>query len=367
MMRSTQVIPQLVPGAKVLFIRLRSLGDTILSTPLFNALKNYRKDLRLSVLVEEPNQEVLLGNPDIDSVFSLPPSAAPRFPVFTARTIELAKIRAQRFECCINLHGGTTSALFTWLSRARQRVGLSSFRNSFCYNIRIDLPSRPLAEKLHTVEYQMEWLHALGLPFGEIPSLKVFLDSALEPKIQARLQQSGIQPGTPYVVIQPTSRFYTKEWTADGFAEVTDHIEAHMGYRTVLTGGPGEKQRLERVAAKCRARPIVFDTLSISELIWVIKKAKLFVGNDSGPAHLAAALEVPAVILFGSSDSKVWYPWKATHEIVQNPFDCNPCPGYRCLVYAEPQCILSITVQQVKQAIERILSAHSNSSASRSN
>jgi lipopolysaccharide heptosyltransferase III len=346
---------------------LRSLGDTVLSTPLFSAVKNYRTDLRLSVLVEEPNQEVLVGNPDIDSVFLLPPTTARGFSVLTARATELAKIRAQRFECCINLHGGTTGAWFAWLSRARHRVGLSSFRNSFCYNVRIDLPSRQPNAKQHTVEYQMEWLRALGMPPCEIPSLRVFPNRALEPKLKDRLQQCGIQYDTRYCVIQPTSKFHTKEWTPSGFAEITDYIETRCGYRVILTGGPGEKQRLEHVAAKCRARPIILDSISISELVWVIKKAKLFVGNDSGPAHLAAALNVPAVVLFGSSDSKVWYPWKATHEIVQNPFDCNPCPGYRCLVYAEPQCILSITVQQVKQAIERVLSARNNSSASRSN
>ena len=61
------------------------------------------------------------------------------------------------------------------------------------------------------------------------------------------------------------------------------------------------------------------------------------------------------LVLFGSSDSSLWRPWKTTHEIVQNPFDCNPCPGYRCLVYDQPRCILSITPHQVKQALQRLL------------
>jgi predicted lipopolysaccharide heptosyltransferase III len=366
-MRGNPIIPQFPREAKVLFIRLRSLGDTILSTPLFAALKNHRPDLRLSVLVEEPNQEVLLGNPDIDSVFQLPPSTAHGLPVLAARATELGKIRAEGFECCINLHGGTTAAWFTCLSRARHRVGLCSFRNSFCYNIRIQLPSRPPNTKQHTVEYQIEWLRALGLPSGEIPSLRIFPDPALEPKITNRLQQCGIQCGTPYCVIQPTSKLHTKEWTPGGFAEIAEYLEKRLGYRVILTGGPGEKQKLEQVAAKCRTRPVTLDPLSISELIWVIKQAKLFVGNDSGPTHLAAALNVPTVVLFGSSDSQVWYPWKVTHQLVQNPFTCNPCPGYRCLVYAEPQCILSITAQQVKQAIERLLSARNNLSGNCSN
>ena len=130
-----------------------------------------------------------------------------------------------------------------------------------------------------------------------------------------------------------------------------------FGYRTVLTGGPGEIQKLKQVADSCQAPPAILDEISISELMWVIKSAKLFIGNDSGPTHLAAALNVPVIVLFGSSDSQVWYPWKVAHHVVQNPFDCNPCPGYRCLVYEEPKCILSITASQVKQAIERVLSS----------
>src|SRR5215831_20474143 len=122
------------------------------------------------------------------------------FSVLTARATELAKIRARGFFCCINLHGGTTGAWFTWLSRARHRVGLSSFRNSFCYNVRIDLPSRQPDTKQHTVEYQIEWLRALGLPSGEIPPLRIFPDPALEPRIKGRLEQYGVQRDTGYCV-----------------------------------------------------------------------------------------------------------------------------------------------------------------------
>ena len=203
-------------------------------------------------------------------------------------------------------------------------MGLRSFRNSFCYNVRIVLEAGNLQKtKQHTVEYQMEWLRALGMPSSEIPPLRVFPDPRVESKVKNTLMQHGLDADTSYCVIQPTSKFHTKEWTSNGFAEIADYLETQVGYRVVLTGGPGEGDKLERVAANCRTRPVVLDKVSIQELIWVIKEAKLFVGNDSGPTHLAAALSVPTVVLFGSSDSQVWYPWKVAHQIVQNPFDCN--------------------------------------------
>ncbi len=196
----------------------------------------------------------------------------------------------------------------------------------------------------------------MGRPAGEIPPLKIGPDLVLESKVRSLLDQQGIRTGTSYCVIQPTSKFETKEWTAKGFGEVADYLQTQFGFRAILTAGPDESAKLRRVAEHCRTAPAMLDKISIPELLWVIKRAKLFVGNDSGPTHLAAALGVPTVVVFGSSDSEVWYPWKARHEVVQNYFACNPCPGYQCLVYGEPKCILSITALQVKHAIERVLS-----------
>jgi heptosyltransferase-2 len=126
----------------------------------------------------------------------------------------------------------------------------------------------------------------------------------------------------------------------------------------LLTGGPGEEGKLNIVHDKSQSKPKVLTSLSISELGWILGRASLFVGNDSGPTHLAAALSIPVVVLFGSSDSALWSPWKASYRMVQNSFDCNPCPGYRCLVYNEPRCILSITPSQVKAAIDALLGDH---------
>jgi heptosyltransferase III len=356
-MDTAQILPNLPAAAKILFVRLRSLGDTILSTPLLSALKSWRPDLQISVLVEAPNHEVLTANSDIHEILTIRPRK--NWTPFTIleRGHILHEIRKRQYDCCINLHGGSTSAWFTGLSASRFRVGLQSFCNSRLYNVRIAVPRVPdRGQKQHTVEFQMEWLYALGMAKGVIPPLRVAPDPLLEAQSSALLRNAGIDENQPYCVVQPTSRFHTKEWTAWGFAKISDYLAENWGLQVVLTGGPGEEQKLQKVAALCQRNTACLSRPSITELIWVISKARLFVGNDSGPTHLAAALQIPAVVLFGSSDSQVWYPWKARHRIVQNPYTCNPCPGYRCLVYDEPHCILSLTTHQVRKAIEGILS-----------
>ena len=348
------LLTSLSPGSRILFIRLRSLGDTVLSTPLYAALKAWRPDLRLSALVEEPFDEALYRNPDLDSVFPLQVHQIKHRSTARARWRTLRQIRRKRFDCCINLHGGTTSAWLTGLSGARFRIGLQGYRNSFCYNVRTELPSPPPGVRWHSARFQLEWLYRLGLQKGPDPPARLVPDPGLRSVLEARLRDAGLPPSRPVCVIQPSSRFHTKEWTDAGFAEISDFLQEH-GYATLLVGTREEKPKISRVAGLCRNRPASIWGLTISELTGVLGQASLFVGNDSGPTHMAAALGVPVLVLFGSSDSHLWRPWQAVHEIVQNPYDCNPCPGYRCHVYGEPQCILSITPQQVKKALQRLL------------
>jgi ADP-heptose:LPS heptosyltransferase len=356
-MTRTDLLPSLSPSSRVLFIRLRSLGDTVLSTPLYASLKTWRPDLRITVLVESPNDEVLKHNPDVDQVLTIPGGPGSLSSLFS-RTAALREIRAVRFACCINLHGGSTSAWLTLLSGSIHRVGLKSFRNTVAYTHSLDVPTRKAdGTKWHTVEYQMEWLRQLGLPEGTIPPLRVIPPPELEASVLRHLDGLGVKQDSRYAVVQPTSKFFTKEWTPEGFAEIADYLAKVYGLQVVLSGGPGEESKLRVVAQRCRENVVVCAGVSVGELLWVLRRAKLFVGNDSGPTHLAAALGVPTVVLFGSSDAEVWYPWKAPFQRVQNSFDCNPCPGYRCLVYDEPKCILSITAAQVKLSVDTLLRA----------
>ena len=172
----------------------------------------------------------------------------------------------------------------------------------------------------HSVRYQLEWLHRMGLPYGPTPPSHLIPDPSVKPVLESRLRKAGISLLDPFCVIQPGSRFHTKEWTDSGFAEISDYLQNHCGYATLLVGAEDEEQKVRRVAALCRTRPVTIWGLSISELMWVMGQASLFVGNDSGPTHMAAGLGVPVLVLFGSSDSRLWHPWQVVHEIVQNPF-----------------------------------------------
>lgn len=340
-------------GARLLLIRLRSLGDALLTTPALRALKQWRPDLSLSVLLYRRFAPILAGNPDVDEVIAFDPAGAGA-PATIART--LAAIRRRRFAACFNLHGGTLSALLTRLSGARERVAFGHFRFRFAYTALAPAPEVVLGrDRLHNVERLLALFYWAGLPPGEIPPLTVVPQPTARAAVAQMLAARGLPPGGRYAVLHPIANFFTKEWPFERYAELAHLLEREHGLIPVFTSGTGEGAKLDAVARAYGGALVRMESLTVSELVALIEGAALFIGTDSGPAHIAAALGLPVVVLFGSSDSTAWGPWRTPHAVVQNPYLCNPCRGDRCYAFAQPECILSISLAQVRAAVERLL------------
>ncbi len=347
---------ELPENSRVLFIRLRNLGEAVLDTANLRALKHFRPDLELTTVVEEVFAGVYLADPDI-KVLSLHRTARHRRSSLRARFEIVREIRKGGFDAIVNLHGGPASAQIVAASGIRQRAGAQHFRFGYIYNWQIPPAEEILQRKnLHTVESQFASFHWLGLPGDEPSPTKLFVDSAERHRAEAKLRDAGLDPLAPYVVMGPTNEFYTKRWMPERYAAIGEEL-ARAGYQVIMTGAPTDEQRaqLEAVRVLSRRPPTAISTLGIGELVAVIAGAALFVGNDSGPAHIAAALKVPLVVLFGPASSVRWRPWRAQAEVVQNYFPCNPCSMYTCEAFDEPECMKSIRVDQVMSAVERVL------------
>jgi len=352
---STAFLPELSPGSRLLVLRLRSLGDALLLTPALRALKQWRPDLRLTVALYPRFASILAGNPDVDEVIVVDPAGAGG----ALRVMKaVSEIRRRQFAGCFNLHGGTLSALLTALSGASHGVGFRRFRYGFVYNCTADPPALFGRDRLHAVENQIAAFYAAGLPQGEIPPLQLFPQPEARRSVTQKLAARGVRAGARYALLHPAANFFTKEWPFERYAALARHLEDQHGLAPVFTCGPDEGAKLDAVA-RAFGKPLVrLDPLTVAELVAAVEGAALFVGNDSGPAHIAAALNRPTVVLFGSSDANAWSPWRAAHALVQNYYPCNPCRGDRCYAFAQPECILSITLEQVQAAVERALAPH---------
>jgi ADP-heptose:LPS heptosyltransferase len=267
----------------VAVIRLRSLGDCVLTTPALDILKRCRADVRVAVMVEDRFRAIFEDHPDVDEI--LPPS--------------LKALRRFHPALCLNLHGGTRSAWMTALSGARWRAGFGHFRHPWVYNVRIPRAQQILGieRKVHTAEHLASAIFFLGAPVEEIP--------------RARLVAAAPAAAKSYAVIHPVAAAPEKTWRAEGFLAVAARLR-EWGLEPVFIGG--REDDLTPFGA--------FRTVSgapLGEIKSLVSGASLFVGNDSGPAHMAAAFGVPVVALFGPSDPAIWGPWRTASEVISSP------------------------------------------------
>jgi lipopolysaccharide heptosyltransferase III len=278
-----------IPGqGRVAVIRLRSMGDCILTTPALAVLKQARPDLAIAIVVESRFRTLFEGNPDVAEILS---------PGWRC-------VRRWRPDLCVNLHGGGSSALSTALSGARFRAGFAHFRPSWIYNVPIPRAQEILGvdSKVHTAEHLASAMFYLGVPPVEVPRAKLFCSKPAP----------AATPAAPYAVIHPVAALPEKAWPAERFLEVAGYLKRSFELDPVFISGPGED-----LSAFARWRTV--PGAPLEDIKSLIAGATLFVGNDSGPAHMAAAFGIPVVVLFGPSDPVVWAPWRTQAEVLAGP------------------------------------------------
>jgi heptosyltransferase-2/heptosyltransferase-3 len=168
-------------------------------------------------------------------------------------------------------------------------------------------------------------------------------------------EEAGLADGQPFALVHPAAAFETKTWAAENFARVVEHLAAR-GLPSVAVAAPGESKVIEEVRARSTSTLTGFTDLTLPELTALAARASVFVGNDSGVAHVAAAVGAPQVVVFGSSNVAHWSPWtEAPAEVVREEMACAPCPGYTCAEFGAPECIRRVPVARVVAAVDRVL------------
>ena len=283
------------------------MGDCVLTTPAIQILAGARPDLKLGVVVEPRFAAIFEGNPAISAI--LEPS--------------VMQVSRWRPLLCLNLHGGRLSQILTLASRASIRAGFAHHRGAFLYHVRIPRAQQILGEErpVHTAEHLASAMFYLGCPRQPVPRAQLFAPTG--------------PPRSPYAVIHPTAAASYKTWHAQGFVTVARHLRDKHGLEPVFIGSAADDMAPFQGFGCVQGAPL-------GEIKSLLKDAALFVGNDSGPAHIAAAFGVPVVVLFGRVEHQTtWAPWKAS--------------AARALV--EARGISAIPAEQVLAAIDALAPA----------
>lgn len=339
------ILPDLPFGAEILVIRLRSIGDVVLTLPAIEALHQWRPDFRISLLLQPFCAALGEGNPAISDVLLLKDFWS---------TVRM--LRRRKFAAVFNMHAGPTSALLTGFSGAPLRICWARRQYSFVYNVEVP-SSVPVNGRVprHAAEHRAQQFLWTGMPAGNIPPARIYPQPDAIAAVQGILAAKGLQPGERYAVLRPGAGDVSKRWPAENFTEIARWLRERYALTPVVNLGPGDEEIAGEVRERFAPLGVIIDSLDLRQLIALLGGASFFVGNDTGPTHIAAALQRRCVAIFGTSDSASWYPWKTEHRVVENKFPCDRCPKGRCASARESLCIRTVTVEQVREACEALL------------
>ncbi len=351
---------------RLLVVKLADMGDLLTATPALRALRESFPTARLEALITPHTLPLLTRSPLVDEVITFPKARYDSllltfYPPSLLGLFRLwRELRRRRYDKVIILHHLTTlwgTAKYAALALsigAKERVGLDNGRGFFLTRRAKDLGFGGR----HEVEY---WLEVVGLLGAgtEDKRMQAPFSEEDEREVEELLQGSK---GSPLVALHPGSGGYSpaRRWPPERFAQVADGLIEEYGVEVALVGGP-EEGRLTRQVASLMSHPSLDlgGRTSLPLLAALLRRCHLFVGNDSGVMHLAAAVGTPVVAIFGPSNPSAWGPWGVKSEVVRVEMDCSPCfyRGFRlgrregC---HDPKCMDGITPEMVLAAVERL-------------
>lgn len=295
-------------GRRVCIVLLTGLGDVVNALPLVNALKDADPTLRISWVVEPMPAPMLSPHQSVDEVIVY----RKKLGVAGVRQLAGEMFRRERWDLAINLHVFAKSIWGTMFSRAPRRVGFDRARTFdqtwLVTNDRI--APRP---RRHTVDMFLEFAAHLGAPVAAPEWRITFTDEE-----QAARAEFFSAIDRPLVGIVPASNITRKDWIAERWAGVVDALEGEFGFRAVLMGGPGEREtRLAReITDAARHKPLWAMGDPIRRMAWMIDGCALLIAPDTGPLHMARALDTPVIGLYGHTSPWRVGPYERYHDLL---------------------------------------------------
>jgi len=307
------------PPARILLIKLRHHGDMLLTTPVINSLHQAWPQAEIDVLLYEETRDMLAAHPLIHRIYGIDRKwrkLGTR--QHLCKEWQLLKtLREQKYTLVLNLADQWRSAIVTRFTGAPTRIGFdfNKRRGWFWRNCHTQLASVAHHQTLHTVEQNLSILAPLGI--SECRSVTMSYQPEDWQTVQATLQSKGVEGS--FIVVQPTSRWFFKCWDESKMAQTITALQ-NDGHTLILTSGPdkNEKAMIEKIRALCPPERIhsLAGELTLRQLAALIDHARLFIGVDSVPMHMAAALRTPCVALFGPSKLTFWSPWDVVGDVI---------------------------------------------------
>lgn len=331
---------------KILIIKPSSLGDVVHSLPFLNAVRHCFPESEIHWVIAKGLEDLLEGNPMVGRLIAINKDLWKKISraADTARDVKrlFGEIRKERYDLAIDLQGLLRSGLITMASGAPVRLGFAEAREGsrFFYTDRVKG-----GRDLHAVDRYLKIAAAMGCESDKT----VF---PLPPfKNEGSWVRSFLKDLGEYAVLVPGARWKTKIWPAENFGKVASMIPM----RSVVVGSSADTEFANEIVSSSRGRAVsVAGKTALTELVEIMRGARLAISNDSGPMHIAAAVGVPVIAIFGPTSPERTGPYGKSHFIVRSGAKCSPCFKKKC---ADLKCMKDVTPEEVGKKVSELLGA----------
>jgi predicted lipopolysaccharide heptosyltransferase III len=332
---------------RILLTRLRFIGDVVLTTPIIRSVREEFPSAHVAFLGDKHAVTLLEHNPCLDEIIPFDFSR----PSLVEQVRVACRLRRARFDLVIDLFNNPRSALLTFASGAATRVGLDRPGRGRLYTIRVRDDGRPKSP----IDFHGQLLRAAG-----IAPTATKTELVLTPEERQDALQFLPDGTAPLVGIHPGATWPAKRWSAERFGVLADALAAE-GFRVVLFNAPGDQEAVRRAIEATASAPSILPVLPLRALAAMISHCAAFVCNDAGPMHIAAALDVPTVGLFGPGEDNIWFPYdrRLGHIALRKDVPCHPCHADFCPRTGEGymECMSLLSVDEVLAAVTTALRA----------
>jgi predicted lipopolysaccharide heptosyltransferase III len=347
------------PPRNVLLIQLGEIGDVVLATPTFRAVKETFPGVRLSVLVRKPCASLLETDPNLDEILEVTKSGRKISEAGRENFDLVRRLRRARYDLVIDLRTGDRGTILAFLTGAPVRIarrdpGQPFWRGWMLTRLLPDQPPGP--PSVHPgADHSLRLVRALGIDTTDsTPRLGV--SGKASERIQELLRTIGVRAEDRWVTINPCSRRKYKEWVHDRWAEVADDLWNRRRLSAIFVGAPEEAGTAEEIVRRCAGRAFnLAGRTSLGELAALLARSTLHIGVDSAPPHIAAAVGAPVVTIFGPSNWRGWIVTDETHRVVTPNGGCVACGRMGCADKGRSPCLEDLKADLVLQAVEEAL------------
>ncbi len=350
-------------GTRILIVKPSSLGDVVHTLPLVHAIKRCFPTCHIGWIVQKTFSAILESDPAVDEIIpiSIPSTSEPsagRWVIMHAATATLrtlrdlrTKFRDRPYDVVLDLHASFRSGLLGMVNPDGSRIGFSDAKelNTLFQTYTID----PGAERIHAVDRNIAFARYLNCPPSS-EDFRIVSSSAARERVRAFLSESGDVKNGRLVYANPSTRWESKHWSVEAWAELADLLIESAGASVVFAGGPDDVPYIQRITDRMKQRALVAaGRLTLADAIALLESCSVYVGVDSGPMHMAAFAGVPVVALFGPTDPAKVGPYGPGHKVIQrSELDCLACRKRTC---ENRKCLEEITARDVFDETTRLL------------